>query len=121
MRSRTGSRTWLRVLLGTAYLAAGASVAIIFSAEPGQDITWGLRLFTLSLIPALVFTVLLITRLRFEYLRLSLPWYGLPYQLWLIGAPPRSEGIQAIIAYVWMLLGTLVFLIATLATLATRP
>ena len=119
MRRRTGSRTWLRILLGTGYLVAGASVAILLSTVPGADIRWGFRLFTVSVVPTIVATVLLIARLRFDYLRLLLPWYGIPYIAWLIGAPPSREGIPAILAYAWGLLGTIVFFVATFAT--TRP
>jgi hypothetical protein len=122
IKRKTRSRTWLRLILGTAYLIGGTSVGIIFSGEPGSDIRVGLRLFSLSMLFAGVATVLLIVRLRLDYVRLLLPWYGLPYQLWLIGAPPSGEGTPAVFAYGWMLLGTLVFVVATLATLATtRP
>jgi hypothetical protein len=78
MRERTGSRTWLRAVLGAALGIAEASVGIVFSAEPGDDITWGLRAFAVALIVVVVLTILLITWLGLDYLRLLLPWYGLP-------------------------------------------
>jgi hypothetical protein len=119
MSEGTGSRTSLRLPSGRRYLLGGTSVAIVFSAEPGEDSRWGLRLFLLSLVPALVLTVLLITRLRLDYLRSLLPWYGIPYLVWLIGAPPRGQGPGAVIAYAWGLLGTIAFFLAGFST--TRP
>jgi hypothetical protein len=74
IKGETRSRTLLRFLVGTAFLAAGASVAIILSADPGDDVRWGVRLLSLALIPGLVFTMLLVSRLRLDYLRLLLPW-----------------------------------------------
>jgi hypothetical protein len=109
----------LRFLVGTAYLAAGASVAIILSADPGDDVRWGVRLLSLALILGLVFTMLLVSRLRLDNLRLLLPWYGIPYLAWLIGGPPTREGTLATWAYAWGLFGTIVFCAATFATLAT--
>jgi hypothetical protein len=78
------------------HLIGGTSVGIIFSGEPGSDIRMDLRLFSLSMLVAGVATVLLIVRLRLDDVRLSLPWYGLPYQLWLIGAtaPGRAGGLS---------------------------
>ena len=88
----------LRVLIGTTYLFGAASVAMIFAADPGQDTTWGLRLFSLSLFLSLVLAMLLVYRLRLDSLRLLLPWYGIPYEVWLIGSPPRQEGPGAVVA-----------------------
>jgi hypothetical protein len=122
MRRRTGSRSWLRVLLGSTYLIGAASVAIIFSIDPGQntrEMRWGLRLLLFGCGLALVTTVFLIVRLGSSYLRLLLPWYGVPYLAWLIGGPPRGEGRFAATAYAWCLAGTLAFLITIWAT--ARP
>jgi hypothetical protein len=117
IKRRTGSRTILRTLIGTAYLIAGVSAEIISSSDPGQDVRWGLRLFSFGLLLALVFTVLLVYRLRLDYLRLLLPWYGIPYQVWLIGSSPRHEGLGAAASDAWGSVGTVAFLVI----LATRP
>jgi hypothetical protein len=89
------------MLIGTAYLLGGVSAAIISSTAPGQDAArWGPPVFSLGLLLALVLTVLLVYRVRLDYPRLLLPWYGIPYQVWLIGSPPRHEGLGAAVAYV---------------------
>jgi hypothetical protein len=104
-------------------LDRSASVAIIFSATSGddiEDIRWGLRLFPVGFVFAVPATVLVIVRSRTQLVWLFLPWFGLPYLVWLIAAPPQRDRLRGRIAYLWGLFGSCAFLGATLWAL-TRP
>jgi hypothetical protein len=119
IRRKTHPRTLLRLLLGTAYVIGAASVLIHFSGEPDENVRLGSSLLLLAWVLGLMFNLLLILRLRLDYLRVLLPWYGLPYLVWLIASPPLGEGLGAAVAYAWSSIGTLAFFIAV--STATRP